>query len=691
MAANDIILLPSDAPAPLEIYEQEKIHPDNLALLQARLESYRPLSRRERIRLERRLDHLWKQLKQADYGRLLQRRDQLQQEFEILLKAYSERKLEPSEDRITLVAAELEARAIAEEGCRVMHQLDELKPIHREYCDIIERLDAHERMLNDERERKQEERQYAKEAGIIEELMRDTFARTKGCHFVFHDNRGHRHVEIPRFQLSGVDADSHWFLLAASEKQRFGYRSILPYSVDVADLTSERTLENLSVAVGRQIEVRRSVDNTQIYFRVNRLDSPDGLPKYFVYRSMYELYPQKDHDLVPWPVGVFENRRVRWFNLKDDPHVLVAGKSNAGKSNFLNCLIATCIQTHSPQELRIVLIDNKGGVELSHYKGVPHLWGDVVKTLKDVLPKLRQIRAVMEQRLAQLEAVGKKDIYSYNQSVEPDQRMAHILIFIDEMQTLLNRSKWTRHVHHLLAVLASQGRAPGIHLILCTQHPSKEVVPMPVKTNMACFIMFRMSQHASMTLLNEPAPSHLPARVPGRVVVASGMEVDEAQTPFISDEDIASAVRYAVKTFKPLAVPLLEATIAPAEEDTEEAEPIEPLMVASEPEEEDEEEREPVKPKFTEEDVIAITIDNFEGRLSAPAIFNLVKRQDRASRSQVNELVKIVKGRNQVEYGGTVYTVKRADGNASKLVALTDRPTDRPPEESSLPVVAAAD
>lgn len=694
--SDEIIVLPSDAPAPLEIYEKEKIHPDNRALLEHRFERFRRLMKKERKSFERQRNQLWKQLNKSGYNQLVKERYQTHLEFVTVRDNYyqvqagaravavaSLRWLGP-EQRAVLFAALLrvsalalsqlraEGRALRARGVALNEKIGALAPVHEDYREAVRRLELDDLIIEDDRQRRQEERGLHEEGKIVEQLILDTFARTRGCHYSYTDRRGRTRTETPRFSRAGVDADSHWFLLAANEKTRFGWRSILPYMVDVQDLVSERTLMNISAAVGRQVEVRRSEDGTQIYFRVNRLDSPDGLPKYFVFRSMFELYPKDAHELVPFPVGVFQNRRVKWYNLKSDPHILIAGKTRAGKSNYINTIVSTVIQTHSPAELRLALIDNKGGVEFSHYKGIPHLLGDVVKTPREVMPKLREVRQIMNERLALLEAAGKKDIFSYNASVPVQDRLPQIIVLIDEMQTLLNKGKWTRNVHHQLAVLGSQGAAPGIHLILCTQHPSKEVVPMPVKTNMSCFIAFRMSAHASQTILSEPLAAELPRRVPGRCVVASGIEMEQAQTPFISDEEVADAVQYSIKQFSAVAA-LPGGVPAPAveDDDTSEVEPLKPFEVAR------------VMPVvFEESDLIAMALDQFEGALKAVPIFNALKGQGNVTRSQVLEMVRKLSEREYIEYQGATFRAIKQRGNFYRLFEVDPDITAAPTGEN---------
>ncbi len=679
--SDKIMLLPSDAPEPLEIYETPKVHPDNQKLIDERLARFRPLDKREKKRLERRRKDLWHLLNKGHYNLLIQKRHDLWSQFVAARDGYladraSLKDADPSTREACLSklykVTRPEIRKLADQGSQVNHALADLEPLHQEYLDVNQRLLDHERILKEEAEERWQQKKFFKEAKIIEGIMLSTFARTKGCHHVWQDARGRHQMVTPKFQQSGSNADSHWFLLQTTIKERFGHRDVLPYGVDVGELVSERVTENLSVALGFQVEVRRSPDLTKIYYRVNRLDSPDGLPKYFAFQTMFQFYPERDHELLPFPLGVFDNRRVKWSNIATDPHILIAGKTQHGKSNYLNNIIATWIQFHSPQELRLILCDMKGGVEFTAWRGIPHLLGDFVKFEKDLLPRLKEARRMITERLALLEKAGHTDIAAYNRGVNPEQRLPRIVIVIDEMQTLLGHSKWTRTVHHHLSVIASQGRAPGVHLILCTQHPSKEVIPMPIKANMSLLVMFLMSAHSSLTLMQDTAPSRLPPRVIGRVVFASGLEQDEAQTAFIPPDDKASAARFAIQTYSPpVAAPLLDSPIE-GEDETDEVKPV--------------------KIGLSEEDLIAVAVDNFDCELKARPMYRLLKTNVVTTEDQVIALVKRIAEQPEIEYGGVTYKPIKQRGNFYRLIPIavqSETPateTRAAPMEAPIPV-----
>ncbi len=59
------------------------------------------------------------------------------------------------------------------------------------------------------------------------------------------------------------------------------------------------------------------------------------------------------------------------------PHLLIAGTTRSGKSVCINTLILSLLYQNSPEDLKFIFVDPKR-VELSLYKGIPHLKTDVI-------------------------------------------------------------------------------------------------------------------------------------------------------------------------------------------------------------------------------------------------------------------------------------------------------------------------
>jgi len=340
---------------------------------------------------------------------------------------------------------------------------------------------------------------------------------------------------------------------------------------------------------------------------------------------------------------------VEWFNFENTPHILIAGSSGGGKSNHINQMIATFITMSSPSELRLLLIDNKGGIEFTHWEGVKHLLKPMVKHVSQVLPTLKYARVLMERRLTEFEQVKAKNLASYNEKMREPDRIPRIIIIIDEMATLLGLGDLTNDIQSELRVLSSQGRAVGIHLMVCTQHSSVDVLPGWIKTNMSMRIASRMPSHSSsMIILNTVTAATLPD-VPGRMVFALGSTEVIAQSPYISDDEIARSVK-----------------LSRAFPDPNEAEFIEhqeqPRIVRP--------------PRFSLDDMIELALKEFGGKLTPSGIHrqlgnDIVTLRD--LRAMVNGVIEGWEDKGEVVHRGAVYILKK-DRNA--YVMINPNPTE---------------
>ena len=75
------------------------------------------------------------------------------------------------------------------------------------------------------------------------------------------------------------------------------------------------------------------------------------------------------------------------------PHLLIAGATGSGKSVAINSVIAGFLMQYTPEQLQFIMIDPKL-VELSTYKGIPHLAFPVVSDIAG--PAIRYVPVANE-------------------------------------------------------------------------------------------------------------------------------------------------------------------------------------------------------------------------------------------------------------------------------------------------------
>ncbi|HOT76250.1 MAG TPA: DNA translocase FtsK, partial [Candidatus Wallbacteria bacterium] len=104
-------------------------------------------------------------------------------------------------------------------------------------------------------------------------------------------------------------------------------------------------------------------------------------------------------------------------DLRNMPHLLVAGTTGSGKSVCINTIIASILFHARPDEVRFVMVDPKM-VELTGYNDIPHLIHPVVVKVKDVPFLLEWGVYEMERRYRLLSAFGVRAIDGFNAMVE---------------------------------------------------------------------------------------------------------------------------------------------------------------------------------------------------------------------------------------------------------------------------------
>lgn len=205
------------------------------------------------------------------------------------------------------------------------------------------------------------------------------------------------------------------------------------------------------------------------------------------------------------------------------PHLLIAGATGSGKSVCLNTVITSLVYRHTPESLRLLLIDPKM-VELSTYGDLPHLRHPVVTDPKEAAGVLKWAVLEMERRYELLSQNGVRSLGEFNRRLkkgmpmrraepvgeegDPDRWiydggvLPNIVLIVDELADLMMAVQG--EIEKPLTLLAQKARAIGIHLIVATQRPSVNVITGLIKANFPCRIAFRVaSKTDSRTILDQ--------------------------------------------------------------------------------------------------------------------------------------------------------------------------------------------
>ncbi len=254
------------------------------------------------------------------------------------------------------------------------------------------------------------------------------------------------------------------------------------------------------------------------------------------------------------------------------PHLLIAGTTGSGKSVAINAMILSLLYKHSPESVRLILIDPKV-IELSVYDGIPHLLSPVVTEPAKAVVALKWAVRQMDHRYRLMSHLGVRDIQAYNRRLKAARDagealsrrvqvgydpstglpqfeeqpidttpLPQIVVVVDEVADLMLTAG--KDVEAQIQRLSQKARAAGIHLIVATQRPSVDVLTGVIKANMPCRISFRVSSKVdSRTILGDSGAEQLLGQ--GDMLLVNASEPPQrVHGPLVSDAEVERVVAH---------------------------------------------------------------------------------------------------------------------------------------------------
>jgi len=630
-------LIEAQLPPPLHALEHVVISPENMAI-EARLERVEPLSKAEYNRMQGQLAKLQQQLAEGNYRELLAEKEELLRAQAILQEYVDGLNIildrEPEDPH--WLAQYNDAMDVLEP---INDKLKLLKKLHYSAYAIflIEQRLADEPLVRQRHaEDLDDQKRSLTEAKIYERLIIDRWSRLGFKHEYTVGDR--KKVDRVGFERVDYSLDAIYYKIAAGYKTLTGWKTLIPDGVRVGDLIDDKTILELSIACQRQVTAEHNVNGAWIV--VHRLDTIDGLMSYVKFEAVMTRYPKKDHWHMPVCLGVGLYRTVWWLRLDEYPHWLIAGYTSSGKSNLVNVGICTLISRQSPDDLRLVLIDLKGGLEFSFYDGIPHLYKGIVDSVEGAADVLAILEAEMNQRFELLRGDNVKKIEDYHIKHSPSS-LPRLLCVFDEVASIGNQGDLTKRIVASLEELVRKGRAVGIHIWFCTQRPDVKVLPGSIKANLALRISGRMPDAASsQTVLGSSEAKNL-APIQGRMVLQVGPDAIQVQTPHITNEDVYRAIETAKTYAPPKPLPEPEVKV--------------------------------VDRRWTPEKIVELSIKHLQGNIGWLPVHEAIKED--VTREQARQLVEAVWALKEVCYDGQIYRVTSGGGRKKRLKLVENAET----------------
>lgn len=290
--------------------------------------------------------------------------------------------------------------------------------------------------------------------------------------------------------------------------------------------------------------------------------------------SMRELVESKEfkesRSSLPVAIGRKVTGEVKVFDLADAPHLLIAGATGQGKSVGLNVLVASLLYAKRPSELKFVFIDPKK-TEFSRYS---RLYSHYLAVLPDAeseederarsivkLPKaadavLRSLCQEMSDRYDLLEKAGTPEVKEYNKMFTAHQLnpknghryLPYLVVIIDEYAQLVlgtggpDSKAHSRSIMTSIISLAQMGRACGIHLVIATQTPRREVISGLIKANFPMSIAFTVKTDVdSRVILDQIGAEKLIGM--GDMLLSKNASTERIQSGYIRSSEIDSLTK----------------------------------------------------------------------------------------------------------------------------------------------------
>lgn len=284
------------------------------------------------------------------------------------------------------------------------------------------------------------------------------------------------------------------------------------------------------------------------------IEVPNPYPQEVSFRQMLEGYEQKGRKLqIPLLLGKLVGGEDVWSDLSKMPHLIIAGATGSGKSVCINTIVMSIVMNAKPDEIKLVMVDPKK-VELTAYSPLPHMLAPVITEPHGAKQALSWLVKEMQKRYELFRQLSIRNIIAFNTrkpnkeketslSIEVPPKLPYIVVIIDELADLMMVS--ASDIETPIARIAQMARAVGIHMILATQRPSREVITGLIKANFPCRIAFKVASRVnSQIIIDEVGAESLLGNGDMLFLPPGTSTLQRSQGAFIRDEDIHRVIDF---------------------------------------------------------------------------------------------------------------------------------------------------
>lgn len=283
------------------------------------------------------------------------------------------------------------------------------------------------------------------------------------------------------------------------------------------------------------------------------IEVPNSQPQEVGFKEMLLAYQQTGRPFhIPILLGKAVNGDYVMSDLTKMPHCIIAGATGSGKSVCINTIIVSILLNAKPDQIKLLMVDPKK-VELTPYTRLPHMLAPVITEPQGAAAALKWLVKEMEVRYEILKLLGVRNIDTFNKrTIQPEveatlereipPHMPYIVCIIDELADLMMVA--SQDIETPIARIAQMARAVGIHLILATQRPSREVITGLIKANFPTRIAFKVASRVnSQIILDDVGAESLLGNGDLLFLPPGSSHLIRAQGAFVRDEDIQKLIQ----------------------------------------------------------------------------------------------------------------------------------------------------
>jgi hypothetical protein len=263
--------------------------------------------------------------------------------------------------------------------------------------------------------------------------------------------------------------------------------------------TIQNRVDELRIRLGLDAPPRIGIEGGRMVIDLQRPDR-----RFLRFSEIRNQLPERDPLLgsSQVPLGVDLDGRLRLADLAqpEHAHLLVAGSTGSGKSEWLRIALAGLIAANSPDTLRLLLIDPKRNA-FTALRNTPFLLSPIVYPDEQPVGRiLAELADEMETRYLKMGETCSDTLAEHVRRTGSP--LPRIICVCDEYADLLRRDREERReVERQVFRLGSKARAAGIHLIIATQQPSREIIKGALDANIPARVGLKMEKAIESKML----------------------------------------------------------------------------------------------------------------------------------------------------------------------------------------------